>query len=118
MRDVIRRVGRDEDRLDRIVLGDHLFERIVRLFATASLRQAVATLRNQVGNGDHLDVRVILEPERRPKLASAEPGDPDAHLAVANRIPNERFVDVGLRLVEALDFRRIVRPSGGPESAA
>ena len=118
VRDVVRRVGRDENRLDRVVLRDHLFERIVSFFTAASLRQTVATLRYQVGYGDDLDVRVILESERRPKLTRAEPGDPNANLAVANRLPNERFVDVGLRLVEPLDFRRIVRPSGGPESAA
>ena len=44
-------------------------------------------LRLDVADGDNLDVRVLLEAERRAEPADAVPGDSDLDLAVGNGLP-------------------------------
>ena len=59
------RVGRHEDRLDRVVL-DHLFQRRIRLLAAARLGQPGAAVGNQIADGHDLDVRMVLKAEAAP----------------------------------------------------
>ena len=80
------RVGGDEHRLDRVVL-DHLLARRIGLFAAAGLCQRGTARGNQIRDRDHLDVRVVLETERRAELAQAVSGDADADLPVGKRLP-------------------------------
>jgi hypothetical protein len=116
--DVVRRVGGDEDRFD-LVVGNHFFERVVGFFAPARFGEPVAPFGDEVGYSDDVDVRMILEPELRAELARAVPGDSDPDLAVADRVPDLGFVNVGFCLVEPLNIRLIlsVRIGGGRHRA-
>ena len=80
------RVGRHEDRLDRVVL-DQLLERGVRLLAAAGLGQRGAAVGEQVADGGDGDVGMVLEAERRAELADAVADDPHADLPVGDRLP-------------------------------
>ncbi len=80
-------VGGHEDRLDLRVF-DQLFERVIRLAASAGLHQAVSPLGDQVADRDDLDVGMVLETELGPELAHAVPDDADADLAVGDRLPS------------------------------
>ena len=82
-------VGGHEHRLDLRVLHQHL-QRLVRLVAAAGLHQALAPLGDQVADGHDLDVRMVLEAERRPELAHPVADDADADLAVGDRLPRSR----------------------------
>ena len=57
---VARRISGDEHRFDPVVL-DHLFAGLIGRPAADRLRELCAALGDQVGGGDHLDVRVALE---------------------------------------------------------
>ena len=60
-------IGRHEHGLDAVVL-DHFLERGIGLLAPGSLGQPGATIGNQVADRHDLDVRVVLEAERRAEL--------------------------------------------------
>ena len=80
------RVGRDEHRLDRVVL-DHLLERRIGLLAAAVLGQRLAAIGKQIAHRGHGDVGMILETERRAELAATEANDADADFAIGNGLP-------------------------------
>ena len=84
---VARGVGGHEDGLDRVVL-DQLFQRRIGLLAAAGLGQLRAAVGNQVADGRHRDVRMVLEAERRAELADAVADDAHADLAVGDRLPD------------------------------
>ena len=96
------RVRRHEHGLDPVVF-DQLFERGIRLLAAGGLRQLGATIRNQIADRHHLDVRVVLEAERSPELANPVADQPHPNLAVGDRLPAFGSVWVGGRLLESLD---------------
>jgi hypothetical protein len=83
---VVGGVGRYEDRLDCPVL-DQLLQRVIGLVAAAGLHQAVSPLGDQVADRDDLDVRMVLEAEVGAEPAHAVTDDPDADLAVGDRLP-------------------------------
>ena len=111
---VTRCVGCHKDGFDRIVL-DQLFERFIRLFATAVRGQPGTTIREQVADRDDLDVRVILKTKCGAKMAKAVTDDPDPNLTVGLRFPYGTFINIGFGLVKAGDrfFLGGQRTAGG-----
>ena len=70
----------------------------------SGLRQPGAAVRNQIADGHHLDIRVVLETERGPELADAVAGQPHPNLAVGDRLPAFGGVRLSGRLLESLDY--------------
>ena len=76
-----------EDGLQRVVF-DQLLQRRIRLFATAGLGQPLASFGDQVADGRHRDVGMILEAELRAELADAEADDAHAELVIGDGLPD------------------------------
>ena len=97
-----RRVGRDEHRLNAVVLHEFL-ERRIGLRTAGRLGEIGAAVGEQVADRDDLDVRVVLKAEGRGELAEAVADQSDADLAVGDRHPVLRRVGVFRSLLEARD---------------
>ena len=95
-------VGRHEDRLDPVVL-DQFFERGIRLCAAGGLRQPGTTIRYEIADRHHLDVRVILEAERSGELANAVAHQPHTNPAVGDGLPGFGSIRVRGGLLESLN---------------
>src|SRR5262245_32544663 len=82
-------VCRDKYRFDAVVLH-HFLEGGIRLRATALFGQLGAAVREEVGDGDHFDIWVVLKSERRTELTEPIAGNPNANFAIRNRLPAGR----------------------------
>jgi len=101
------RVRGDEDRLDLLVLLEHLFARGVGLFGACHLGQLRAGGGVQIGRRDDLDIRVVLEAELRTEFADSVACDADLDLAVGKGRPRGRLDLARIGLVEAGDSWRL-----------
>ena len=77
----------------------------ISLRTSAGGSQPGATVGNQVADGHHLHVRMILESKISAKLANAIPNDADPNFAVGNRLPTFRSMRIHRRSFKPLDGR-------------
>src|SRR6185503_9902323 len=104
------RIGGEVHRLDGVVLHQ-LLERRVGLRAPADPGQVRAAVGDEVAHRGHLDVGMVLEPERGAELADAVTGDADPDLPIGDGTPALRGLGILRRLLEPRDGpRRLLRP--------
>jgi hypothetical protein len=97
-----RRIRRDEHSFNAIIFN-HFLQRRVGFRTAACFRQCRAAIGDKIAYRYDFDVRMVLEPKCRTKLAKTVPSDPDADFALGYSVPAFRSVWILLCLLETLN---------------